>query len=286
MLLELFIAAEQGNLPLVHILIMQGALVDGPVEGNHYPPLCLAAKNGHIDVVKLLIANNANINKADNCGYGYAPLHQACRKGHSEIVKVLLEKGANINATNCNGDTPLHLTFKKGHTDIAKLLIKNKANFNIANNSGVLPLLLAFYYQRMEIASMLNEKGANLFLVGNNEILWLDLIRQSTELTKRVIDRTLLKNLWEKKPYVIEEHKELSQYWDTQIKKLFHCLSQEAVLGSEVLAKTIFNKVASGKNNSLLSLSFHSLFKVLNPNSTKNKTSDADQALLKMTSSC
>ena len=133
---------------------------------------------------------------------------------------------------------------------------------------------------------MLNEKGANLFLVGDNEILWLELIEHNVELTKHVIDSVLLKNLWERKPNAIEKDKELSRYWDTQIKKLFHCLSQEDVLGGDALAKTIFNKVTSGKNDSLLSLSFHSLFKVLNPNSMKNKTNDADQTVLKMTSPC
>jgi ankyrin repeat protein len=47
------------------------------------------------------------VNVQDN--YGYMPLHEAARNEHLDIVKILLEKGADINARNKDDQTPLEL---------------------------------------------------------------------------------------------------------------------------------------------------------------------------------
>lgn len=279
---ELSKAAKNGDLNLVSVLILAGAGVDGAVEGNGYPPLCVAAASGHIEVVKFLIENNADINKSDNCGYSYTPLHQACRKGHLEIVKLLLERGADINVTDRNGATPLHLIFKKGYKDIAHLLIENKANLSIADNYKVLPLLLAFVYQYTEIADRLEKKGACLFLPGDNESVWLDLVRKGIESTKPVIDKVLLQNPGEKKPNIIQQHEVFSNYWDRQVEKI-NCLSQEDFLGSKSLTETILTKIVSGKKDSLVFLSFQSVFKSLNPQLVKKTAFNQTDPILKLT---
>ena len=46
------------------------------------------AQHGHVDVVKLLLKANANVDMADpNLD---RPLHYACQEGNPEVVKVLL----------------------------------------------------------------------------------------------------------------------------------------------------------------------------------------------------
>ena len=57
--------------------------------------LDIAASNGHLEAVKLLIANGADLLLGDP-DYGQLPIHRACDNGHTEVVKYLLEKGSPI----------------------------------------------------------------------------------------------------------------------------------------------------------------------------------------------
>src|SRR5438045_5390865 len=79
-------------------------------------PLSWAADKGHVDVVKLLLNANANIEAADK--YVRTPLSWAAEKGHVDVVKLLLNANANIEATdNEYGRTPLTWAAWNGNAD-------------------------------------------------------------------------------------------------------------------------------------------------------------------------
>src|ERR1043166_7769290 len=79
-----------------------------------------AAARGEIDKVRSLIqANPASINAREG---GTTALHEATRAGHLEIVKLLVANGANVNATDFSGLTPLKLALGRRNTEIAELL--------------------------------------------------------------------------------------------------------------------------------------------------------------------
>ena len=61
--------------------------------------------NSHIEFVKLLIANNAELNAKDL--RGLTPLHRAAVLGLKEIAALLITEGADVNAKDRNGETPL-----------------------------------------------------------------------------------------------------------------------------------------------------------------------------------
>jgi ankyrin repeat protein len=51
--------------------------------------LHIAAENGSLEFVKILLKFGANIDSQD--GYGRTALHIACKAGHEQIVVALLE---------------------------------------------------------------------------------------------------------------------------------------------------------------------------------------------------
>lgn len=54
-----------------------------------------ASSGNHLEIVKLLIENGADINAYESSTT--AALNEVAAKGHFEIVRYLIEKGADIN---------------------------------------------------------------------------------------------------------------------------------------------------------------------------------------------
>jgi len=68
--------------------------------GDFSTPLFYAARNGHIEVAKILLANGAEVNDLISLDWSWTetPLHAAVWYGHFEMVQLLLKWGANVNA--------------------------------------------------------------------------------------------------------------------------------------------------------------------------------------------
>ncbi len=66
-----------------------------------------AASSGKIDIIQLLLNNNADIDSLDV--NHYTPLHFAAENDKMEIVKFLLQQGANFNVKNKEGKSPFEL---------------------------------------------------------------------------------------------------------------------------------------------------------------------------------
>jgi ankyrin repeat protein len=71
-------------------------------------------------MVKLLLANKADVNSKDR--NGYTPLHNAAIDGQKEVVELLLANKADVNAKDNQGRTPLDLSVAIGHKNVTDLL--------------------------------------------------------------------------------------------------------------------------------------------------------------------
>ena len=59
---------------------------------------------------------------------GDRPLHLAAREGHLEEVRVLVEAGANVEAELAGGERPLHLAAQGGHAEVVRMLLEAGAD--------------------------------------------------------------------------------------------------------------------------------------------------------------
>jgi ankyrin repeat protein len=102
----LYRAAWLGMDKVVSALLDLGipAHPDNPTQRS--TPLHNSARNGHVEVLKVLLKGGADV----NCHgpYGQTALHIACANGHADAIRVLAEDGADLNARDDNNFTPLY----------------------------------------------------------------------------------------------------------------------------------------------------------------------------------
>merc|ERR1711953_24737 len=95
-------AAKNGHMDIVVLLLDANANVNLQIKGRK-TALIFAAWEGHKDVVELLLASNANINQQDSDGY--TALMLATSQGKKEVVELLLRRGADTTLKDKDGDT-------------------------------------------------------------------------------------------------------------------------------------------------------------------------------------
>jgi len=101
--------------------------------------LHIAAKNGHVATVKLLIENNADLNIRQESSFGHTgttPLGVAAERGNSLCAIELLKAGADVNLASSSGATPLMIAASKGREAIVALLIGFGADVSLCNCRG------------------------------------------------------------------------------------------------------------------------------------------------------
>ena len=97
-----------------------------------------ASFNGDIEAVKRHLDAGEDVNEIDG---GRTPLHVAnlCG-GRKEIVELLIANGANVNKRDVRGSIPLHFSAWQGNKEIAELFIAKGAGVNTKNEDGETPL--------------------------------------------------------------------------------------------------------------------------------------------------
>ena len=132
---ELLGAIRNGDLEMVKRLLEQGADINKATNSAGDTPLYVASEMGHVDVVTILLERGADINKATNSA-GYTPLYVASEAGYEEVVKILLEKGADINKADIDGQTPLMIAVSYGDLEVVEVLLEYGANLNVRTDEG------------------------------------------------------------------------------------------------------------------------------------------------------
>ena len=131
-------AATNGDATKVRELLAQGIPVDLRDDWNmpwDQTALMYAARNGHLEVVRILLKAGANVaakdkNARESDGENQ-PLHHAAAGGNVAVIEELIAAGADPNALNSFGNTPLNRAIEGNNLDAARLLLQRGANVNL-----------------------------------------------------------------------------------------------------------------------------------------------------------
>ena len=165
-ILTLETAAMLGDTERVREFLKKG--IDGQDNGQ---ALVWASRQGHLQVVKLLLDRGADVNAKGELGRTAlmeasgreTELMEASESGHLEIVKFLLAKGADVNAQKDLGRwTALMSAAAGGNVEIVQALLDKGADINAKNYQGWTPLMWASEEGHLQAVKLLLDKGADV----------------------------------------------------------------------------------------------------------------------------
>ena len=146
----LMIAAWQGDIPMMELLVARGADVNRRNAVGERA-LLHASWRGQVAAVKWLLAHGARI---DSEPMQWSALHYAVFAGHADVAKLLLDNGADINARSTNGSSVLMMAVYEGHENLVRQLLARGADNSVRNDRGDDALSWAVKFKRLAIARM------------------------------------------------------------------------------------------------------------------------------------
>lgn len=127
-------AARDGDVHMLRLSLKEQGVED--VSAGGWTPLMYAAKNGHVEIVRILLqmgstcSNGGKPQRHDlKIWKGDSPLHLAAEAGHADVCSLLVRAGrASLQARNHAGLTPLHSSGVKAQLSTLKMLLALKAD--------------------------------------------------------------------------------------------------------------------------------------------------------------
>ncbi|KAM4651101.1 E3 ubiquitin-protein ligase MIB2 isoform 2-T2 [Discoglossus pictus] len=163
---SLVIEAAQGNVARVREMLQKYPdKVDIKNQGR--TALQVASHLGFMEVVKILLQANANIDLKDD--EGDSALHYAAYGNQAAVVRLLLAKGANGELINNAQCTALYIAVNKGFTEVVQALCIPNCAINVQDSLGDTPLHYAITADFKSIIEIITEVPNIDFTVQNNQ---------------------------------------------------------------------------------------------------------------------
>ena len=158
----LTMAAGRDYEEIATALISRGASIEGWREQER--PIVMAARNGHTEIVRLLLLRGANPNSRGNLCK--TALLSFAASGSIKGVKLLVSKGADVNVVDSYGMSAFLWACRNGHSQVAKYLLGKKANplvrDSISGSPGDTALGWAIKQRQPQVVEWLLHSGIQL----------------------------------------------------------------------------------------------------------------------------
>lgn len=155
-------AVAGGYTQLVRDLIHRGADINARHRGCALYAVLDAIHFGYTETFEALLEGGARLSDVTT-DEGYTALHLAAYEGHLGLLRLLLNKdlSLDINTPSLDGTTPLIIATGAGRVDAVRMLLDHGANASTSDCAGWTPLHWAVNRNRPRIVRMLLEHGAD-----------------------------------------------------------------------------------------------------------------------------
>jgi len=152
------------------------ALGNGIDQADRDALLNLASRYGQVEVMDLLLENDASVESKDKLGR--TPVLSAVQSRNAEAVVLLLARGADVNARDAQQGTALQRAAGSfGDEAMVKSLLKAGADVNAADKNGQTPLMWAARWGDSKRVQALIDSGATVNLRDSKGMSALDYAR-------------------------------------------------------------------------------------------------------------
>lgn len=159
----LHLAASEGRIAVVQMLLQAG--VDANVTDRWgSKPVDDAMKNGYSDIARMLQAygGKADEDTLAKEHHDGLELLQLCKNGVLKMVREAVRKGASAGFADYDRRTPLHLASCEGHVAIVDLLLQNGADAHFKDRFGRTAVDDAMCNGHVEVLRTMKERGVDV----------------------------------------------------------------------------------------------------------------------------
>ena len=178
----LHLAIDDNDIDITKLLLDNDVDINIETTNMHNTPILIASINNNIDICKLLLNYKLNINCQDI--HGNSILSYAIINKSKELIKLFYDK-VNVNLVNVNGYVSLNLFFDNDY-DLSKINnyyfreILIKTNINIQNIQGKTIWHYLIKYDLWDLyEDILIEKKNNIYIQDENNITPIQMIKEN-----------------------------------------------------------------------------------------------------------
>ncbi|CAG7731706.1 unnamed protein product [Allacma fusca] len=162
---ELVKAAAHGDYQKCEEILKRGECdVNGVFSGH--TALQAASQNGHLEVIRILLAHGADPEIEDRDGDRC--VHHAAYGDEPAVIEILAQSSADLNARNKRRQTALHIAVNKGFLGVTTTMLRLQCHPSLQDDQGETPLHLSVSKRNETILSILLDHGADVTLTNNN----------------------------------------------------------------------------------------------------------------------